>query len=549
MVLIINDRPRMDDARNHMSGRILDLTLEIIYWITGEDYTVVKKSSGECVTPRVSGGRGRSQSPAPEEPPPHSLIHEQKILELTSRITELLTVEVPIRCQDVAVYFSMEEWEYLGGHKDLYADIVMMEDQQPLTSPLDGSSQRNPPERCPRPLYSQDCKEEEQNVPVDHQESDGGTISEPENPESLSVNGEDWMSGSRGHLLSSPHYEDNHSAQANSITPNVTFDLHNSDLATGHQKTSSNRSLIAKQRPGFSRGNIFGKYYKKKKEPLSCSECGKCFRLKANLVEHLSRHSGEKPFSCPECGKRLGTKLGLVRHKRTHTEEKPFLCHECGKNFTQKSGLREHLRSHSGMLPFSCAECGKCFSKKSSFMKHLRIHTGEKPFSCSECGKSFSQKSNLVKHQRSHTGERPFPCLECEKSFSQKSKLMRHLRIHTGEKPYSCSECGKCFSQKSILMKHLRIHTGEKPFSCSDCGKCFSQKSILREHLRSHTGEKPFSCSECGKCFTRKSGYTHHLRTHTEGKPQFSCLECGKCFNNKSSFVNHQRIHTRGKPM
>ncbi|KAG9468226.1 hypothetical protein GDO78_023189 [Eleutherodactylus coqui] len=186
MVLSINDPPRMEKDRDHMAARILDLTLEIIYWITGEDYTVVKKSSGECVTPRVSGGQSRTQSPI-TEPSPHSLIHEQKILELTHRITELLTGEVPIRCQDVTVYFSMEESEYLEGHKDLYKD-VMMEDQQPLTS-LDGSSQRNPPERCPSPLYSQDCPEEKEHVPLDHQESSEVTMSGLDKPISVSVKG------------------------------------------------------------------------------------------------------------------------------------------------------------------------------------------------------------------------------------------------------------------------------------------------------------------------------------------------------------------------
>ncbi|XP_071996030.1 gastrula zinc finger protein XlCGF53.1-like [Engystomops pustulosus] len=90
MVISINDPPGMEQDRT-TAARILDLTLEIIYWITGEDYTVVKKSSGECVTPRVSGGW--TQSPI-TQPPPHSLIHEQKILELTSRITELLSGEV-----------------------------------------------------------------------------------------------------------------------------------------------------------------------------------------------------------------------------------------------------------------------------------------------------------------------------------------------------------------------------------------------------------------------------------------------------------------------
>ncbi|XP_077155011.1 uncharacterized protein LOC143817464 [Ranitomeya variabilis] len=86
------DLPKMDD-RSHMAARILDLTLDIIYWITGEEHKVVKMSSAECVTSRVSGGWSRTPSDT-TEPPPHSLIHEQKILELTHRITELLSGEM-----------------------------------------------------------------------------------------------------------------------------------------------------------------------------------------------------------------------------------------------------------------------------------------------------------------------------------------------------------------------------------------------------------------------------------------------------------------------
>ncbi|XP_066461280.1 gastrula zinc finger protein XlCGF66.1-like [Eleutherodactylus coqui] len=130
----------MEKDRNKMAESVFNLTLEILLQLTGEDYTVVRKTcSDDCQAP-VCDGWGRPLSPI-MGPPPHPLIHEdinvRKILELTNKMIELLTGEVPIWCQDVAVYFSMEEWEYLEGHKDLYKE-AMMETRQPLPSPGNG---------------------------------------------------------------------------------------------------------------------------------------------------------------------------------------------------------------------------------------------------------------------------------------------------------------------------------------------------------------------------------------------------------------------------
>ncbi|KAM5125004.1 oocyte zinc finger protein XlCOF29-like [Mantella aurantiaca] len=131
---------KMEEDQSHMTERILNLTLEIIYLLTGESYPLVK--SGDQVTIMV--------------PPPHSLQPERnnskKILEVIQKMIGLLTGE---------------EWEYLEGHKDLYKDVMM--DNQPLLTSPDGSSNRNPPVRCPRPLYSRDSTQEDLTIPHHHQ--------------------------------------------------------------------------------------------------------------------------------------------------------------------------------------------------------------------------------------------------------------------------------------------------------------------------------------------------------------------------------------------
>ncbi|XP_075190135.1 uncharacterized protein LOC142290085 [Anomaloglossus baeobatrachus] len=459
MVLPIGDAPRVEQDRSHMAARILDLTLEIIYWITGEVRASRSHSSedvvwGVCDPPRVSGGRSRTPS-AITEPLPHSLIHEQKILELTHRITELLSGEVPIRCQDVTVYFSMEEWEYLEGHKDLYKD-VMMENLQPLTSP-DESSPRNPPERSPSPLCSQDPPEEKQNVPRDGtngvfnvvtvEATPCGTTKGFGKPISQTTNGDNSKRNSKENVL-----------------------------LTLHVKVEDNESPIDDKRTE-----------PKMDEISASSKCGKHLKNKSNLPSNKCSNKIVQSFSSSECVRHFHHQTLLAEHQKVHTNEKLFPCSECGKLFLYKSLLVIHQRAHTGEKPFSCSECGKQFTLKSQLNYHMRMHTGEKPFACSECGKCFRIKPYLAEHVRTHTGEKPFSCSECGKQFTLKSQLNYHMRMHTGEKPFACSECGKCFRLKPYLAEHVRTHTGEKPFSCSQCGKNFTQRYSLTQHQKQHT--------------------------------------------------------------
>ncbi|PIO36228.1 hypothetical protein AB205_0071560 [Aquarana catesbeiana] len=335
------DPLRTEEERKTVTQKILNLTLEIIYLITGEDYSVVAKTSGDHVTPLtysyISGEWTRNESPI-MDPPLYSLILEEKntskILEVINKITELLTAEVPIRCQDVTVYFSMEEWEYIEGHKDLYKD-VMMENRPPLTSP-DGFSNKSTPERCPHSPYSQDHHKIPQN-----DEDKGLIVIEVE--EETYVKADD------------PCKEEDMSPEISTDTQHNWSNVDKQPITFPNDEVEEKKFTweSSEENPFTSDLHLISYSEDPSSDPSTHDTSF------VDLSSPITHTTGDQSFPCPECGKCFNMRDStlVIAHIHVlnvgkHTRTKPLFCHMQVPTDNKRCDVKDKL---------PCAHTGPCF--------------------------------------------------------------------------------------------------------------------------------------------------------------------------------------------
>ncbi|XP_068111914.1 zinc finger protein 771-like isoform X2 [Hyperolius riggenbachi] len=519
----------MEKYGSHMTERILHLTMEMVYLLTGENYITFKLSDG-LVTSNL-----RKTIKTTIDPPPYSWKKNKKIQEVTRKIIELLTAQVSLRYEDDTVPLSIEVREHIEVDKNLHKDttvenwpsLPLSDASSKQTLPVRGTSPHPPDPTQGHNRISQDHlldrmnealnmdEQSEEEIPLEIH-TDARNNKGTQKPENTAEEEE--------HLL---RIKEEDISPETRTDPGCTSDTPRD--AKAEEEEEEEEEIIQVQ-------------IKEEDTPIDIGTDGEqngkklMKRLRISPDGELEEDNDLTGDSSEE------TPISPHLHPALHSIDLSFLtCAECGKCFAQREELITHERRHTQKKPYSCSECGKRCTWKGELMNHVRIHTGEKPFSCPDCGKCFTQRGHLLHHRKTHTGERPYSCSECGKRFADRSNLTAHKIIHTGEKPYSCSECTKCFARKSDLGKHQRTHSGEKPFLCPDCGRRFSQRGHLISHRKTHTGEKPFTCTECGKCFSERTNLVSHQRIHTGEKP-YACSECGKTFSKKSSFSKHHRV-------
>ncbi|XP_068106534.1 histone-lysine N-methyltransferase PRDM9-like [Hyperolius riggenbachi] len=542
---------------------IVNHALEIIAMLAAEDIIVVKKQHDgrrqalTIHTTKVCSSASGSLTGHSEPFITFQGMQDwmpRRIVELANNIIQLLSSEVPMKCEDVTAGFSGNDWAHLERHEQQCNDnqdasgktAALVQQNVDMGNPIKCSIKEEP-EDGPYPGFDGICR-----PPSSELIPGSADRTSPVSDTDTSMPNSEEQLGfiSTCYIKSEPEYSDE--TTMDSVYSRVSGP--SSDLIPGSADRSPPLPAIdsvvsVSEEPSAELGLILTHYIKSEPGGDSaettmdsiCSESPQervCAYQLVNYIKEEPEESQEPNFPTSEdtedsmddnvkdddedyiAGSEPGIRSGGANRKRqSDSETPPISCEVCGKVLMNKSSLERHLMIHTGQRPFSCSECGKTFSCKNHLNTHKRTHTGERPYRCEECGRRFFNHQHMVLHQVVHTGEKPFTCPVCGKGFTRQSSVVKHSGMHAEKKPHVCTECGKSYCQYANLVVHQRLHSGEKPFVCRYCDRGFTCKATMQRHERSHTGEKPYACTHCEKSFMDHSTLSKHKSKNHPQEP------------------------------
>ncbi|XP_030046363.1 zinc finger protein 184-like [Microcaecilia unicolor] len=283
--------------------------------------------------------------------------------------------QMRVTFEDITVFFSQEEWEYLDeGQKELYGEVVK-ENYEILMSL----------ENDPKPSNT-----EKHNWKL--LEKPEGEKMLPEREKEKTRSCSDWEE--KGKNLNK-------------------------------QKPSPGGSVLCTQ----STSNIIqaGEEERNRMRDQSCS-CDICeIFLGDQLKSHHRSDTEERPSTCTDSGKNVSQKRKLQGQEKTCIKEKHFTGSACGKGFSRKKELMQHEKTNKETR--MCTGYEKNFISKTDITKDTSKNTIS---SCPECDQSFSWEENFTRNATFLPGDKSVLSTECQKSFSYRDVFTDRKKSQTG---------------------------------------------------------------------------------------------------------------------
>ncbi|XP_075683968.1 uncharacterized protein LOC142652232 [Rhinoderma darwinii] len=191
-----------------------------------------------------------------------------------------------------------------------------------------------------------------------------------------------------------------------------------------------------------------------KDHPPKCLKCRGVFNCYCSLVNVNSK----KQFVCVDCGKGYMQELHLIGHQRTHYRGLQYQCSLCEKSFKKISHLKKHQKTHQ-VIEYKCHSCPSAFQTSKDLKEHMAVH--RKPKRCTKCGEKFDSDLQLILHvEEAHS--RLLECSLCPQRFQYKKALVSHQREHVRNEIYKCHKCEKVYTRLIYFLKHAKVHSKDK---------------------------------------------------------------------------------------